>query len=223
VVGLIIVAGFTVGVSIGAKKVMASRPQWKRWDPYAGAGIGLFEGALLGFAILWTPLALEPVATAQMEYSQSVGDEELAPTNPVAERIVKLAVQVRDSGMGGIAQGTNPIEGSRLLTLTNDFVAVSRDRMAMDYLMKTDVMRQIKEMPSINAAMERVKQDNELASMVKGDGVTTGTLMTVIRSRTILEVFDSTSVVEDMAPLVEPLAQAIAEAKERIGTRPPPE
>ena len=33
----------------------------------------------------------------------------------------------------------------------------------------------------------------------------------------------STTVVEDMTPLVERLAQAIAEAKEKIGTRPPPE
>jgi hypothetical protein len=216
------VAG-TVAISIAARRYLKARPQLARVNTYAGAGLGLIEGTILGMAVLWTVLALEPIAQSQVaadtQPSYIVPDETKA-SNPVARHVISFAALVRDSSLGGAAQATNPIEGARLLTLSNDFAAIVRDEEAFNYFMQTPVMLEIKELHSITAALERTKADPELTALFNDKGVSADTIRAVLESKTILDIFDHTSAVSDLSPKMDALIAAIAEAKAKIATDP---
>jgi hypothetical protein len=210
-VGLLVVIIGSVVVSIFAKRALKLRPQWRRWNSIAGAGLGMVEGIILGMAILWTPLALEPVAATQL----AEADEDTA--SPVAKGIRSFADRVRGSSLGGVAQATNPIEGSRLLSLANDFIAVARDEDAMAWFMGTPVMQEIGALPSVNEAKNRINADPKLVRVLEEEGVSVDLLKQVLESRTILDIFDQTTVVSDLSPKADRLVEAITQAKARIG------
>jgi hypothetical protein len=91
----------------------------------------------------------------------------------------------------------------------------------MEYFMGTPVMVEISGLPSVTAARDRIHADAELRSLLEQEGVTTGTIRTILESPTVLAIFDETTVVRDLAPRGDALVRAIGDAKARIGTRPP--
>ncbi len=129
----------------------------------------------MGMAVLWATLALEPVAVSRVQADAQPGyvvpGAEQSGSNPVARGVIAFADKVRGSALGGTAEATNPMSGARLLTLSNDFVAVAQDEEAFDYLMKTPVMQEIAELPSVKTAVERVKADSALQAMFNDKGV----------------------------------------------------
>lgn len=225
VTGLVIVSVCGVGLSIVAKRQMKKHPAWRAFDPYVGAALGLAEGSLLAMFLLWTPLALEPIAAARLESDRAaaIGDGESpeAYENPVARAVLSLSGRVRDSGIGGFAEETNPFSNSRWLTLASDFAAVCRDPAAYGRLMNSHAMQRLRNLPSITAAMNEVQQDGELTELFKTRGVSTGTIRAVMDSPTILHVLDTTTAASDLAPLADDLIAAIREAKTYIGREPP--
>jgi hypothetical protein len=204
------VGAVALGIGIVAKRVMRRQPGWKRWDPYAGALLGLAEGSLIALMLLWAPLVLEPIARAQLGEAESSH-----PPNPVAEAVVGIAERVHGSALGTFAAQTNPVQGSDLLSLAADFAVVSRDRDAMVYLMQTPVMDKIETLPSVQEAVSTLKQDPELTALFEREGISVEIVQRVLNSRTILELFDRTTIVRDMAPLTPELAAAIREARKR--------
>ena len=78
-------------------------------------------------------------------------------------------------------------------------------------------MEEIKELPSVQVSMERVKADQQLAALFKDD-VSADAVRTVLESKTILKIFDDTTVVSDLKPRTDALIAAIAEAKKKIGS-----
>lgn len=223
IVAIVIVIAVAAGVSFGVRKYMKTRPQLRLMDGYAGAGLGLVEGCLLLMVALWVPLALEPVAAAQMPAPRPAwmkGEPE-EDSRPIAEGVLRMAQAVKESALGGLAKATNPVDGSRLLGLATDFAAITRDPAAMEFLLESAVLKEIQGLPSMQAAMARLKSDPEINEAVFGpDGVTPGFLQTLLSSQTILDVFDGTTIVQDVTPFAERLEQAIREAKMLIGTHP---
>ena len=212
VVAVVVVAIGAGVIGVFARRALKARPVLARWNSLAGGALGLVEGVILGMAVLWTGLALEPIAAPQAD--------DPAESSTVAKGVKRFAENVRGSALGGFAQATNPIEGSRLLSLAGDFVAVSRDEAAMEFFMSTPVMQEIGSLPSVAAARDRVHNDPQLRALLEEEGVTTGTIRMILESPTVLAIFDETTVVRDLAPRGDALVRAIGEAKARIGTRP---
>jgi hypothetical protein len=207
------------------KRLMRQRPSWKRWDPLAGAALGLVEGGIVALILLWAPLALEPVARAQLGDLDAEPTPGVAPPSPVAKAVVGLAERVHGSRLGSLAARTNPVEGSDLLSLAADFAAVSRDPEAMAFLTESPVMQKIEDLPSVQEAIQTFRNDPELAGMFDR-GVTVENVRAALNSRRVLEVFDRSTILRDVAPLAPELAEAIREAKARADARrqpsPPP-
>jgi hypothetical protein len=208
---VLIVAVVGVIVRTITKRALRSSPALRRWNPYLGAGLGLIEGGLLALVLLWAPLALEPIARAQLE--PAPGQRE---PSPLAGRVVGFAEQIHDSALGPLAVQTNPIAGTELMSLAADFAAVSRDPEAMAWLMETPVMQQIEALPSLRDAVETVRGDPELSALLDERGASIETVKALLNSRQILELFDRTTIIRDMRPLAPRLAEAIREAKGRI-------
>ena len=221
----VVVAVVAIVFRMVARRAIRNRPALKRLDPYLGAGIGLIEGCLLSLMLLWAPLALEPVARAQLEPEPTTPPGSVAQTpvqrhrNPVAEVVVNLADRVHDSAVGAIAEQTNPVQGSELFALAADFSVVSRDPEAMAWLMETPVMHKIEALPSVQDAVETLKQDPELVRLFDERGVSVETVRQMLNSRRVLELMDRTTIVRDMTPLASELAQAIREARARAEAR----
>ena len=223
VVGLIIIVAGTIAISIAARRYLKARPQLarikfirrcrprphRRHDPRHG---GPLDGP-----------RLEPIAQSQVAADAQPGyvvPDEAKPSNPVARQVISFAALVRDSSLGGAATATNPIEGARLLTLSNDFAAIVRDEDAFNYFMQTPVMQDIKALPSITTAVERTKADPQLTALFNDKGVSADTIRAVLESQTILDIFDHTSAVSDLSPEMDAIIAAIAEAKAKIATDP---
>lgn len=223
IVGVAIITLVGIGGGRIIKSLINDRPAWKRWNSMAGAGLGLVEGIILGMGLMWAVLALEPIAANQVAAAEDpLSDDEedaRARANPMAERIVRLAGDVHDSSLGGLAETTNPIEGSRLLSIMQDFAAISRDPDAVRTFVESDVMEQIAALPSIQRAKELIEQDPQLGSLATPEGVSVSTIRLILESPTLLRILDETRVVADVTPMAGRLEAAIREARARVRDR----
>lgn len=223
IVGITIITVVGIGGGRIIRKLINDRPAWMRWNSMAGAGLGLVEGLILGMGLMWAVLALEPIAASQVAAAEDPlgADEEgaRARANPMAERIVRIAGDVHDSSLAGLAETTNPIEGSRLLSIMQDFAAISRDPEAVRAFVESDVMGQIAALPSIQRAKELIEQDPQLGSLATAEGVSVSTIRLILESPTLLRILDETRVVADVTPMAGRLEEAIREARARVRDR----
>jgi hypothetical protein len=218
----VIVAVVAVVFRSAARRFIGRRPVLRMLDPYIGAALGLVEGCLLSMMLLWAPLALEPVARAQLEEEPPVNPPAARGStpgqsrrNPVAQAVVGLADRVHGSSLGRIAERTNPVEGSELLALAADFSVVSRHPEAMAWLMESPVMQKIEALPSVREAVETLKQDPELVSAFDESGVTVETVKRMLNSPRVMDLLDRTTIVRDLEPLAPELADTIRKARAR--------
>lgn len=214
--GILIIV--TVGAGFGASRLLKTRPQWARWNRWAGGALGLFEGGLLAMAVLWVPLAMEPVAQARVAADREAAEAEggTAKPNAAAAGVVAFAKAVRQSPLGGLAEATNPVQGSLILSMAEDYATISRDREALAAFVNSPVMQRIKELPSVKSAIERLKADPKLKEMFStSSAVSPGTLLDIMKSQAVLDVLDGGTVVSDLTPLVGEIAEAMKAAKEK--------
>ncbi|MCC6676388.1 MAG: CvpA family protein [Phycisphaerales bacterium] len=223
IVGITIILVVGVGAGRIARKLINDRPAWKRWNSMAGAGLGLIEGLILGMSLMWAVLALEPIAANQVAAAEDplTVDEEGSriQANPMARRLVRIAGDVHESSLGGLAETTNPIGGSKLLSIMQDFAAISRDPEAVRAFVESDAMRAIADLPSIQRAKELIEQDPQLGSLASAEGVSVSTIRLILESPTLLRILDETRVVEDVTPMAGRLEEAIRQARAKVRDR----
>lgn len=233
--GLAIITITTIGLWLAIRRWAKSDERVRHWDKRVGVGIGALEGLLVALLLLWVPLALEPVARARIaasaEHATEPGDAPAAHArgrhgapDALSAGIVGAAERIRGSAVGGLAAATNPVAGSEIMHLAEDFAAISQDQAAMERFLQTDVMKRIQALESVNKAIDMLERDPELRRFSDGEGVTVAGLMRILENRTILKVLDTTSVVSDLTPMAADLQAAIQRSKAppRSGPAPPP-
>ena len=198
-----ILFAFTAGRALKKKRVLA------RWDKLAGAGIGFVEGSVLGLVVLWVPLALEPVAAAQLAAREA---DPTMPKNPTAERMVSFAKQVRTSALGSVAEATNPAAGADILSLANEAAAISRNPERFEHLREHDAVRRLQALDSFNQALDMLNTDPELAQLFDEGNVDATVIHEIMRSDTMLRIMDETSLIDDVRPLIGEIREAVREA-----------
>ncbi len=231
VISVVLVAIVITGVvgiagSVLAKRFMKKRPDLRAYDKYAGAGLGLVEGCFVAMMILWVPVALQPVAqiaTATDRELQALpeqrGGQKRSSAPAWSGELIEFAEKTRSSFVGGLVNATNPLPDSRLLALASEFSEISRDEEAMTQLLQSESMQQLQNLASVQQALDAIKGDPELAGLVGDAGVTPEGVMAFFNSDTMLRVLDTTTVVQDAAPLVTGLEREIHEAKARLDER----
>lgn len=219
-VGLGIIAVVGVGGGMVVKRVLKDKAAWKRWNPFAGAALGAVEGVMLGLGMMWAVLAIAPIASDQVAHpGVSAEDGSALPMNQRAERLVRFAEDVRGSALGGIAETTNPIEGSRLMKIMQDFAAISKDPEAVRAFVDSEAMKRIANMPSIQRAKEMIDKDPQLGSLVSAQGMSVSSLRLILESDTLLKILDETGVVGDVTPMAAQLEAAVQEARKKVKDR----
>ncbi len=210
---VVVMLAVTIAASIAARRALRGRDAWRRWNHLAGGGLGLIEGVILGMAVLWVPLALEPIAQARLAAAGELGE----PENPAARRLVDFAKAVRESPLGSLARETSPIAGSELLAMAEAYAAVSRDREALTFFLDQPVMKRLSELPSVRSALDRLKADPELREMFsQSSAVSAQTLLAIMQSPLVLDILDHSTIVKDLTPEVDAVAQALKAARAKV-------
>ncbi len=232
---LFVAAIVAAGASWSLKRFWTSRPHaWMKWDHLLGGGVGLVEGVVLSLVVLWTPIMLEPIASAHASLAPQTVD---ASRPALARRLVDWAAAVRASPLGGFAIATNPAASSPTLHLLEDFIAVARDPDAMQHFLNSEPIQRLRHLPSVGDAVRRLEADPQLEALLTAsplgetpsadrvpgatldDGghpappITGETIRAILSSNTLLNVLDETTVVEDLAPMAGDIATALREAK----------
>lgn len=233
VISIVLVALFITAVvgiagSVLAKRFLKQRPDLRAYDKYAGAALGLVEGCFVALLVLWVPMALRPVAqiaAATDRELQTIPQDRGGTPRPTAPswagELITFADTTQQSFVGGLVESTNPLPDSRLLSLAADFSAISRDEEAMTQLLQSEPMQQLQNLSSVQQALDAIKNDPQLANLVSDSGVTTEGVLSFFNSDTMLRVLDTTTVVQDAAPIISQLEQAIHETKARLDQRTP--
>ncbi|MCP4589235.1 MAG: hypothetical protein GY842_00685, partial [bacterium] len=113
VAAVIVAVVITIGLQVALNRALKRRPAWKEYDRPVGAGIGLFEGVLLGFVVLWAVLVLEPGMAISLARSDGT-----SPSAPMARCVSAVAAQARASILGRLAGVANPLAEMRLIALS---------------------------------------------------------------------------------------------------------
>lgn len=217
-----LIAGGAIAATLGgvggalARRLLAHHPRAHRRDRLAGAAVGAAYGAALALVVSWVALSIEPLAQTRLATGATAGRS----ASPAARALVRAAKAIRESPLAGFIAATNPLREADLLALAADFVAVSRDPAAMEWFMNTDAMRRVSALESVRSGMASVRGDPALAHVFDDGPLSLSDVVDVLNNRTVLEVFDRTSVLADLAPLSGAMAEALRQARARIA--PPP-
>ena len=88
-----------------------------------------------------------------------------------------------------------------------------RHKPAFDHFLSSPVMTKIKDAPAVQDAIRRLEADPELGGMIRSGNYGTEMVRAMLTSKALMEVFDSTTIVSDLTPLVGDLQQALKEAR----------
>lgn len=198
----------TATASIGgylARKWMKDRHTLRAANRYLGAGIGIVEGCLLAFMLLWAPLTLEPIARAK--------DSAAPGQDANASRVLRWAEKVRGSALGGIADSTNPIAANPIFNLASDFSVVANDDAALTHFIESPAVQRLRDLPSLRQTIEKLEKDPQLAGIGEAKSVTPEMIMSMFNSPALLDAMDNTTILQDLRPAAAEIAQAIQDAK----------
>jgi uncharacterized membrane protein required for colicin V production len=223
--GTIVLLVVAAVVSTLLRKLIKSQPAWARWDPYAGATVGAIEGAILALAVMWVPVALRPVAAAQI--AQAKADALIDPANgsgqasPQARFVVSAADAIENSALAGVAEATNPVKGTRLISVSGDMLEVLHNDAMRQHFLESEVMRQVDTMESVKHALEIIQADTELMKVLD-DGASEDAVRTLFNSDTVMRAIDKTGVVSELADMAPRIADAIEAARKSANEPKPP-
>lgn len=211
---------------VAVRRALKGRQLVQKFDALAGTLAGGLIGLLVSFFCAWILLALAPplpAGTSALAAGSATGqaeDTEDAPTpNPALEAITRMANALRGTAIGAAAQATMPGDETRILALAGDFAFVARDPVARQHLMDSDVMQQIRNLPSATAAADRAKADPQLRHIIEDGAITPGDISLIAQSPTITEIVDHTNFVREVTPLLPQLEEAIRQAKASVAAK----
>lgn len=210
--GALVLLIVSVTVSILLRRLLRKAENTARWDTIAGGTLGALEGAILALAVTWTPVALAPIARAQI--ASGAGSTQ-------AELVVKAADAVEHSTLASLSNATNPVKDARLLRASGDVLEILSNDAMREHFLASEVMREIDAMPSVKQALDIIKADKELIAVLES-GANEEAVSTLVSSDTVLRAIDASGVVPDLAALAPRIAQAIEEARSSVKAKSPP-
>ncbi|MBI1368565.1 MAG: hypothetical protein GC162_07905 [Planctomycetes bacterium] len=206
---VVIVIGATALLQMGIGQWMKRKPHWRPFDRPLGACLGIFEGTLLGFLIIWSILSLEPIAAAGAAAAQ---EPDAAP-NPAAQAVVAIAHSAHESAVGQIASAVNPMRDIRVFSLFEKVLIVLNNPAARDAFANHPAVAAIQERPTVQKAMEMLKADPDLMAIIESkDGITGEGLRKILDSDTVLHIVDRTAIVAEISPMIDQIQQAVDDA-----------
>lgn len=208
IMGTVVLILVSTGLQFVVRSVVKQNPHWKRHDRLAGAGLGLVEGVLLGLVMIWTVLALAPIAETSVAQFEERGE----PPNQLATAIANLADSAQGSAIGNLAASMNPLD-NRLIELLHKGLVMLNHPEARKAFLQHPAIEAIQHRPAVEDALSRFASDAEIMAIVESeDGITGAGMRTILDSPTLLGILDETTVLEELSPIADDIEQAINDA-----------
>ncbi len=205
IMALVVTAAAAPGFHILIRLLLQEKLNAPAADKPLGAVLGSLQGTLLGFLVLWSILAIQPVAATAVAIGQS-GEME----NRAAVKFVELGDSVRRSLVGQVAETVNPMSDLRLLALLQKALRVLNDPAARERMARHEAIAAIKDLPSVRQAAKMIEADERLMAILTAEeGVSADELREILDSPTILKILDETSIAADVGPMTDRIEQAI--------------
>ncbi len=187
------------------------RPGVLRYDKWLGSGLGMAQGVLVAFTLLWGILVLEPVATARLAMEEDQPGATKA--DPAASGIVNLVQLARGSFVGRIAAAANPLAESRIVTLPGKCVAMLGDPVALEAFNRHPAIEGLSEHPVVKEVIAALAEDPQISEMIKSDeALSPQDLLVILGSPRLLEILDATDILAELSPLAEDIERALNES-----------
>jgi hypothetical protein len=213
--GLVIFVIISIAISIPLQRLIKRNPSIQRVDRVGGLALGLVEGVILALGFVWTPLALEPIASMQTADGATTIDGKQMPPNPLAERVIWLANKSRESAIGRSVGAINPVASARPLTMANDFLHLAQDERALQRFNESTEAENLRSLQSVQQAMEILESDQDLMQRIQEEGASPDVVRDLLESPTVLRILDETTILSDLTRSMESLQLAMNDALER--------
>jgi len=207
--GLLLAMLVTALGSFALRRWLRNKPSWRRVDRFVGAGLGLFEGALLGLLLICAVLVLEPVAAGNL--AQARAAENHVAVSPASKRVVALAKVAQTSTVGKVAGALNPLREIPLLAVLIDAQSVLLDPAAREVFLNHPAIAEIRERPSVQRALDLLANDPALAHLK--DGVSPEELRSLFDNPRLLRVLDDTHLIAELSSVTEQIRTALEYAR----------
>ncbi len=207
-------------VSVLAKRLKKKIPEIAKFDRPVGATLGLLEGVLLSFLVIWGALAIQPTAQRRVDDSIAAREAGVISDEPnLSERLAHSVLTLADDAtahpVGTIAASTNPFSEAEAFVLAEDYLLIANDPEAMRTFQESDAMNRVREHPAVKRTVEILENDPRIRETLEG-GLTRDGLYAIINSDPLLDALRETNVLEEIKPLTDDLREALEEAKSRI-------
>ena len=189
-----------------------------RYDKWLGSGLGMAQGVLVAFTLLWGILVLEPVAAARLAMEED--QPGAAEADPAASGIVSLVQLVRGSFVGRIASAANPLAESRIVTLPRKCVVMLGDPVALEAFNRHPAIKGLSERPVVKEVIEALVEDPQISEMIKSDeALSRQDLLVILGSPRLLEILDATDILAELSPLAEDIEGALNQSLDHAAAR----
>jgi len=212
---IVVVVLSSVVLALVARRFLRRVRWWRTNDRLLGAGVGFLTGSFAATLLAWSLLAIAPVAEAQLAAARRDAEArgEAAPNSRVSEWVVGASDKVRTSALGSVAANANPLRGAEIFSLADDFVAISRDRRAMEAFKQSEAVQDLASLSSLETAMERLRAETDLVERIEVEGFTGEIALEAMRSPAVLRILDETRVLRDIKPRLPDLKRALQDAR----------
>jgi len=208
VVAVVTIIAVAIASQVALSRVKDKLGPWTRHDRAIGAGLGLAEGGLLGFLMLWAVFSREPVAVTSLS-----GQER----NPISEGVLAAADSARRSVVGRAADAMNPFDEMRMITLFKNALIVLNDPGASAAFVNHPAVEAIRNRESVQQAMATLSADPEIGLILESGEMSADQLRVVLDSDAVLSILDDGRLVADLRPMIGDLSAALDEAMTRRG------
>lgn len=220
IVGVSTAIFVSVILDLAFSRVLRHRPALSQFNRWIGSGLGMLLGSFLGLLLLWGVLVLEPAAAARV--ALDANPQRVAEPDPTSQRVVALARVIRDSVVGQFAEKVNPLRNVRVFALTNKYLVVLNDPVALTAFTDHPAIERMKERPVVQEVLKTLSEDPDVRRILDSEEEFTGKdLVTILSSPTVLRVLDETDLVAELSPIIDDVQQALDQALEKAGGKLP--
>jgi hypothetical protein len=171
------------------------------------------QGALVLLILVGGVLVVEPMSKKRVVARDDNGPFGRA----VAQHVVNIAKQTRESRLGPAIIANNPFEQIPPLARMQRKVRVVSDPEQVNELMKHPSLEQLKESPKIRSAIDSLIADPEIQQLLKsGKPVDPLTAMSLMNNPAILQLLDDPNFVIEMSKIVSELDPELQESLESL-------
>lgn len=213
-IGLVIALAITCVFLLLSRRIFDQRPRLDATNRWTGLLAGGGQGAAAMLLLLGGILTIEPMQREQRE-QQAQLQQQTNPLQPAAEvppalihnLVSQAAERTQASALGSVVTAHNPFERIPQLNQLGKLqrtAQVFHDPAEVEGLLRHPDVVRLQQQPSMQAAIESVRQDSEIQAILNsGEPLNGHKAMTLLSNPAVMELVDQPEFVKTVSQILE--------------------